>query len=106
MKKRIIAMVLALALAISCVFVLASCGNDGAGEYTYKDAVTTMSTNWNPHTYQTNDESYPIDFITTGLYTFIFKKYIHTESERCNYSIKLRAKEICKIHITVLCTVI
>ena len=75
MKKRIIAMVLALVLAVSCVFALASCGYDVvefSGDYTYNDAVVTMSTNWNPHTYQTSDESYPIDFITTGLYGFFF----------------------------------
>ena len=40
--------------------------------YTYNDAVGTLSTNWNPHTYQTSDESYPISFITTGLYGFYF----------------------------------
>ena len=27
------------------------------GTYTYQDAVTQLSTNWNPHTYQTTDES-------------------------------------------------
>ena len=42
------------------------------GDFTWKDSVSTLSTNWNPHTYQTADESYPIDFITSGLYTFIF----------------------------------
>jgi len=75
MKKRIIAMVLTLALAVGCVFALASCGYDVeqfTGEYTYNDAVVQMSTNWNPHTYQTSDESYPISYITTGLYGFFF----------------------------------
>ena len=54
-------------------------GNDGGytvetfvGEFVYKDAVISMSANWNPHTYQTNDESYPISFLTTGLYGFVF----------------------------------
>ena len=42
------------------------------GTYTYQDAVTQLSTNWNPHTYQTTDESYPMDFLSSGLYTFIF----------------------------------
>ena len=42
------------------------------GDYTWKDAVATLATNWNPHTYQTSDDSYPIDFISAGLYTFIF----------------------------------
>ena len=75
MKKRIIAMVLALVLAVSCAFTLASCGYDVvefSGDYTYNDSVSTMATNWNPHTYQTSDDSYPISFITTGLYGFFF----------------------------------
>ena len=42
------------------------------GDYTYTDWVTTLSANWNPHTYQTNDESYPISFLAAGLYDFIF----------------------------------
>lgn len=42
------------------------------GEYVYKDAVSTMATNWNPHTYQTQDDAYPAEFVRTGLYGFIF----------------------------------
>ena len=42
------------------------------GEFVYKDSVVSMSNNWNPHTYQTSDESYPISFLTTGLYGFVF----------------------------------
>ena len=42
------------------------------GDFTYTDWVTTLSANWNPHTYETNDQSYPIDFLTRGLYSFIF----------------------------------
>ena len=48
------------------------------GNFTYNDAVSAMSANWNPHTYQTSDESYPISFITTGLYGFVFNdEFIH-----------------------------
>ncbi len=43
-----------------------------AGQYTYNDAVATLAANWNPHTYQVADDSYPISFITSGLYTFVF----------------------------------
>ena len=43
-----------------------------AGKYTYNDAVATLASNWNPHTYQVQDDSYPISFITTGLYNFVF----------------------------------
>ena len=31
------------------------------GNYTYNDSVGQMATNWNPHTYQTQDDSYPAD---------------------------------------------
>ena len=42
------------------------------GDFTYTDWVTTLSANWNPHTYETNDQAYPIDYLTRGLYSFIF----------------------------------
>ena len=47
------------------------------GDYTWKDAVVTLATNWNPHTYETSDDSYPLDFITAGLYTFIYNDALH-----------------------------
>ena len=43
-----------------------------SGNYTYKDSVVTMATNWNPHTYETSDDSYPADFLRCGFYTFVF----------------------------------
>lgn len=42
------------------------------GSHTYNDSVTTLASNWNQHIYQTNDDSYPHDFIVTGLYGFFF----------------------------------
>ena len=48
-----------------------------AGKYIYKDDVSTLATNWNPHTYQTTDDGYPADFIQDGLYTFIFNDELH-----------------------------
>ncbi len=55
------------------------------GNYTYEDAVTTLSGNWNTHTYQSSDESYPVSFLTTGLYGFFFNdNAIHT-SDRVAY---------------------
>ena len=76
MKKRI-ASVVALLLVVCMVLPMASCGSkvkveEFVGEYTYNDSVVTMSSNWNPHTYQTTDESYPVDFLTSGLYSFIY----------------------------------
>ncbi len=93
--KKLIAMLLALTMVLS----LAACGNNGnnettaaptdgavettapvdelvvetfEGDFTYTDWVSTLSANWNPHTYETNDQSYPISYLTTGLYNFIF----------------------------------
>ena len=45
--------------------------------YTYTDSVSTLATNWNPHTYQTTDDAYPADFLRTGLYGFIFNDELH-----------------------------
>ncbi|MBO5177529.1 MAG: hypothetical protein J6C07_08735 [Lachnospiraceae bacterium] len=44
----------------------------GDADYVYKDSVSTLASNWNPHTYQTTDDSYPADFLRVGLYSFIF----------------------------------
>ena len=42
------------------------------GDYIWKSSVTTLASNWNPHTYQTSDDSVPLDYTTSSLYTFIF----------------------------------
>lgn len=76
--KKVLCLVLVCTMLLSVAMVFASCDKkqkedeEPKATYTYNDAVTVLSTNWNPHTYQTSDESYPIDFITSGLYTFIF----------------------------------
>ena len=87
MSKKILSLLLVLVMLVGC---LASCSfisglfggdDDDVTEapktYTYNDAVGTLSTNWNPHTYQTSDESYPISFITSGLYSFVFNDQIN-----------------------------
>ena len=100
MKKFLIC-VLAVVLAFAMVLPMASCNNTKEdpkesgtetsaettdptkdivkfnGNYTYKDAVATLSGNWNPHTYQTTDESYPMDFLSVGLYSFFFNDALH-----------------------------
>ena len=43
-----------------------------AGQYTYKDSVSTLASNWNPHVYQTADDAYPHDFIMSSLYSLYF----------------------------------
>ncbi len=87
---------LALLLAMAMVLSLVACGGkDNAPEttesttpaettapaapatYTYKDSVSTLATNWNPHTYQTTDDSYPAEFLRVGLYGFVFNDELH-----------------------------
>lgn len=40
--------------------------------YTWKDAVVSLSAKWNPHTYQTEDEAYPLSYLTSGFYSFFY----------------------------------
>lgn len=66
--KKILSFVLVLAMLLPCLAV----AEEATESYIYKDSVITLATNWNPHTYQTSDDSYPADFIQSGLYNFIF----------------------------------
>ncbi len=47
------------------------------GKYTYTDWTTQLSATWNPHTYETSDQSYPLDYTTVGFYSFIFNDELH-----------------------------
>ena len=42
------------------------------GKHTYNDYTATLGANWNPHTYQTTDEAYTLDYTTDSLYKFMF----------------------------------
>ena len=102
--KKLLASVLAVMMVVSIVMIFASCGETKPtdttaeattatqatettapervvevfeGDFTYKDAVATMATNWNPHTYQTADDAYPADFLRVGFYGFVFNDEIH-----------------------------
>ncbi|MBQ2325381.1 MAG: hypothetical protein II377_03935, partial [Clostridia bacterium] len=56
------------------------------GDFTWKDSVSTLATNWNPHTYETSDDSYPLDFIVSGLYTFVFNDELNPVEGKDPYS--------------------
>ena len=47
------------------------------GDFIWKTSVSTLAANWNPHTYQTADDSVPLDYTTSSLYTFIFNDGLH-----------------------------
>lgn len=80
--KKILAFVLALAMVLPC-FAIAE---ETTESYIYKDSVSTLATNWNPHTYQTNDDAYPAEFLRTGLYTFIFNDELNPVEGKEPYS--------------------
>lgn len=82
--KKLLALLLALALAIPMAGLslaeeaeteeaveLAPLTGE-AGKYTYRASVSTLPSGWNPHTYQTEDDSLPLDWTTASLYEIIF----------------------------------
>ncbi len=80
--KKLLAMLLVLAMVLS----MAACGKKEEkrevvtfddGDYIWKTSVSTLASNWNPHTYQTTDDSVPLDYTTVGLYSFIFNDALH-----------------------------
>ena len=99
-KTRLFALLLALAM---CLGMLAGCGsnadtpsdsqspgnsdtpgnsNEPGGEdtpvtYTYNTSVSTLPSGWNPHTYQTADDSVYFDYTTDSLYTMFFNDQLH-----------------------------
>ena len=48
--------------------------------YTWKDAITNISSNWNPHTYQTEGDAYPLSYITAGLYAYFYNDEVINKS--------------------------
>ena len=96
--KKFLALLLAMVMALLPVLSLAETTEEPveeeitatltgeAGKYIYKDSVSTLATNWNPHTYQTTDDGYPADFLRDGLYTFIFNDELHPIEGKDPYS--------------------
>ncbi|MBE6612800.1 MAG: hypothetical protein E7632_09945 [Ruminococcaceae bacterium] len=77
-------------LTLAAALMLSGCtGKSGAADdtesFTYRDSVVTLAANWNPHTYETADDSYPDEFIRSQLYTFIFNDELHPMNGRAPY---------------------
>lgn len=112
--RKVLAMLLALAMLMSCAVVFAGCNNDEtpdnpvvsgdnnnedtpdvveptgmegvfAGDadkdygdeatYTYLDYIGgTTGLNWNPHQWETNDDSYVLGYLNTALYDFVLNE--------------------------------
>ena len=74
--------ILLFVLCFSLVLVVASCGEqtenpkgdawfDLDGDYTYNDFITaTTSMNWNPLSWETNDDSYVLGYLSSGFYEY------------------------------------
>ncbi len=74
------------ALIMAVIMLLSSCGSSektvsvsegGENAYIYHDSTGQLCTCWNPHTAQTNTDFYPLSFIESSLYTFIFNDELH-----------------------------
>lgn len=97
--KKLIALLLVMAMMLSAVLTLVSCGNKGNGDdttasttgnsgtvdtpkdyrdegvYTYNDYIGgTTGLNWNPHAWETNDDSYVLGWLSMGFYNFVPNK--------------------------------
>ena len=55
------------------------------GDFVYKDWVGTLATNWNPHTYQVDDDSYPIGFTSSGLYELWFNDELNPKEGKAPF---------------------
>ena len=74
--KKLLAMLLAVVMIVSCLAACQSGGNGGttsnskgipANTYTYNTYATSLGTNWNPHTWEMNADSSIMSYIETPL---------------------------------------
>ena len=67
--RRVVSLILALGVALSCVYSFCGCKQrvGERGEYTYRTYVGSLSTNWNPHTWQISADREILDYITSPL---------------------------------------
>lgn len=55
-------------------------------KYVYKDSVSTLASYWNPHDYETSDDSYLAGYISTGLYEIVFNDELHAVEGKEDYT--------------------
>ena len=65
MKRRMIAWLLALVMV--CTVIPGSAGAAEPETYTYRAATSTLGTNWNPHTWDSSEDSMLLDYLVTPL---------------------------------------
>ncbi|MBQ9633312.1 MAG: hypothetical protein IJV04_10455, partial [Lachnospiraceae bacterium] len=94
-RKQGIAMLLLAALLLcACVSSPESANSlkpgsqaksSGEETFTYRESVSTLCANWNPHTYMTVDDAYPQGYTTASLYTLLFNDKLHPVKGREPY---------------------
>ena len=85
--KKLFALLLALAMVFSMGLgavaeetaeeAIPELAEPVAGQYTYRSAVSTLPSGWNPHTYQTEDDGVALNYTTSSLYSLIFNDANH-----------------------------
>lgn len=76
MNKKLVASTIMLC---SSALLLGACGcnskkDTGEKKYTYRTAVSGNPNTWNPHEWETSDDSIIMSFTTAGLYEFVFNE--------------------------------
>ena len=73
-QRKLVALFAVVLVLVLCVGILAACDKttdpDAPKTYTYNSAASVFPTNWNPHVYQTANDSVPLDYTTMGFYGF------------------------------------
>ena len=70
--KKIVTVALAACMTTSVALIAAGCNDrpeTRVGQFTYTSATTSLSTNWNPHTWETNADSAILDYLSSPFVT-------------------------------------
>ena len=85
--RRVLCVLLSMVLLAGCAGTdqvalekKASTKTSSAGKedtYTLHESVPQLCTNWNPHTWMTSTDAYPMSYIQSSLYSFVFNDRLH-----------------------------